>query len=145
MATQPVTRTVGRWTFVADIPFTGSGEDIGFDSDAVIEMEHAMAHWLIANGAVSKETFRFLRFTAKLKSKELAELLGTSPETITRWEKGQHPLPPAEWHIVASLALDRLRGSAETIERLRAARAQSGTDEPLETELDVGLTHRKAS
>lgn len=113
------TRPIGPWTFTMELPAYPSRHGIAFDSDDCIRMEYQIARWLIDHVAISRETLRFLRSTAGLKAKELAELVGVVPDTVTRWEKGDQNFDRLTWELVARMADEKLRGSTETLDRLR--------------------------
>ena len=68
------------------------------NEDGLIE---AIAHHLVTEKkALSGEEYRFLRGQLDLTQAELAHLLGVSPQTVARWEKGDCDLTgPAEGMI----------------------------------------------
>src|SRR5688572_7322412 len=49
-------------------------------------IEAAAARALARSGVATGAAFRFLRKTADLRAKDLAPLLGVTPETVSRWE-----------------------------------------------------------
>jgi DNA-binding XRE family transcriptional regulator len=86
-------------------------------------------------GAVSPEALRFLRKRAKLTAAQLAELLDTAPETISRWENGKADFVRGTWNTVAALAIEAMQGRDETTRRLRAIQELRGGRQHIELTL----------
>jgi len=86
------------------------------------KLEDAAIRWMVDNGALSAETFRWLRKKANLTQAELAELLGVSQETISRYETGETKCPIPEWSAVAHFALDFVEGHRTHVKRFEALR-----------------------
>ena len=85
------------------------GDDSALVSNG--EMERAeleVARRLAYNGEVTAEAFRFMRHALSFSGEELAGVLGTTKETISRWERKEHELPRPAWLAVAGMVLDRL-------------------------------------
>lgn len=70
-------------------------------------------------GKPTGEKFRFLRKQAELPAKELAGLLGVTPETVSRWEGGKHEIPLAVWALLGVLVGEHRSKSTTTMDRLR--------------------------
>jgi putative zinc finger/helix-turn-helix YgiT family protein len=85
--------------------------------------ERAAARALAQRGQVNGEAFRFMRKAIGLAENDLAALLGTTPETISRWETGKHPLDPVAWRALALLVREVSEGSTEGLAMLRASLA----------------------
>ncbi len=79
-------------------------------------MELEVAEQVIAAGIVDGDTFRFLRHQLGMQAKALAPLLGTTAETISRWEKGVRDVDRPSWLALAMLVTDQRDGR----NRLRA-------------------------
>ncbi len=62
------------------------------------ELHRLLAEMLIRKESnLAAEEFRFLRKHLGYSSSDFAKKLGVTPETISRWESGKHPLdPPAD-------------------------------------------------
>jgi transcriptional regulator with XRE-family HTH domain len=54
---------------------------------------------------------------------ERATALGVTPETISRWETGRHPIDPAALGLLTVLVREAAAGSTSTLDMLRARRA----------------------
>jgi hypothetical protein len=52
----------------------------------------------------------------------VADLLGVTPETMSRWENGQRPVDRAAWLTLGSVVLEQASRRPETLERLRELR-----------------------
>jgi transcriptional regulator with XRE-family HTH domain len=52
----------------------------------------------------------------------LAELLDTSPETVSRWERGVSRIDRAAFAILAGILMEKADDRSDTLERLRALR-----------------------
>lgn len=72
--------------------------------------EFEVAEAIVKAGVVSGAMFRFLRHRLGMQSKDVAVLLDTTPETITRWERGQRDVDRAAWLALAMLFADRKDG-----------------------------------
>jgi hypothetical protein len=119
----------GSLTFTAELPATRvpESENPVFDGPDVQRFEREAAKWVIANAAISPDTFRLLRGAADLTKAHLAELLiDCDEDVISHWEDGEGvasdpPMLPF-WHIVASLATDAMAGETTTRDWLKRAR-----------------------
>lgn len=118
------TRKIGAFTFRADLPALvcrKCGESYVAGPD-LQRFELAAARELAHLGVRSGEALKFMRKAAGLKAAELAELLGVSAETISRWETDKVPIDWAAFVAVGSLVADKIEGRTDTLERLRALR-----------------------
>ena len=77
---------------------------------AMEESEKRIARALIDAGVISGPAFRHIRKAAGFKAKEIAELLGTTPETVSRWENGQRDIPRPVMALTAAVSLERMSG-----------------------------------
>ena len=104
---------VAGHTFTAMLPGArcnacGEGQTRGQDLEA---FELAVAR-LLMSAAPSAEAFRFTRKALGYSGKVLGGLLGTTLETISRWETGRHPIDRQAWALVGLLAQDKLKTEA---------------------------------
>lgn len=62
---------------------------------------------LVRNGGpVTGRSLKLLREAAQLAASELADLLGISPTTLSRWENDKQSIDRATWMAVGDLVLD---------------------------------------
>jgi hypothetical protein len=52
----------------------------------------------------------------------LADLLDTSPETVSRWERGVSHIDRAAFAILAGIVMEKADHRSDTLERLQALR-----------------------
>lgn len=78
----------------------------------------AIACVLAERGEPSGERLRFLRRALGLRSLALAALLRVTPETLSRWERGQRKVDVMAWITVGSLVLEKAVRAPATAERL---------------------------
>jgi len=110
---------VGEWEFVGELPATRTDRGPEFAGDVVVAFERQVALYIAEHALMAPETLRFLRQIAGLKQDELAKLLDTNGETVSRWEKGRSAFDVGTWYTVAAMAAERVLGLERTIERLR--------------------------
>ncbi len=89
-------------------------------------MEAEVAEAVIGAGIVDGGTFRFLRHQLGMQAKDLAPLLGTSPETISRWEKGVRDVDRPAWLALAMLVADKRDGRSRVRDIVNAAAGKPG-------------------
>jgi putative zinc finger/helix-turn-helix YgiT family protein len=88
------TKTVGGLSFTTEVPVLvcqSCGESY-LPNETKRSFDFAVAKELAREGIVNPEAFKFMRKRLRLTAKNLAELLFTTPETISRWENGKCPL-----------------------------------------------------
>lgn len=90
-----------------------AGEDLG-------RFERTIARTLLDAGEASGEAFKFARKAMGLREVDLAQVLGVTPETVSRWETGVHPIDPMALAVLALLVQDAVAGSTTTLEALKA-------------------------
>ena len=80
----------------------------------------AVAEQLARHGPLSSAAFRHMRRALKLTGRQLAEVLGVAPETISRWEHEQQAIPASAVLLLGTIVLEALEdeeGRSETFER----------------------------
>jgi putative zinc finger/helix-turn-helix YgiT family protein len=122
-ADHPDRIAVAGHVFAASLPVVtcetcGEGTTAGADLE---RFERAVALALAERGKASGEAFRFMRKASGLAANDLAALLGTTPETISRWETGKRPLDPVAWRALALLVREVAEGSTAGLAMLRAS------------------------
>lgn len=118
-----VTR-VGDQSFLGAVPghvCPSCGESV-VHIDAAQAFSLAVASHLAENGPPSPEGLRFMRKAIELTGVELADLLRTTKETVSRWETGKVAFDHFAWMTLGSLVLDTANGVTTTRDRLNALR-----------------------
>jgi putative zinc finger/helix-turn-helix YgiT family protein len=124
-STVEIRREVGARVFVAAVDgrkCAACGE-ASFKGTDLARFEGAVAASLARSGEASGEAFRWMRKALDLRAVDVAALLGVTPETISRWETGRVAIDRSALALLALLVLDHERGSAATIDALRARAA----------------------
>lgn len=95
--------------------------EVTFAGPALGRFEAAVARALVDAGAGDGAAVRWIRKAAGIRAVDLAELLGVTPETVSRWENDKHPIDRAAWAALAAIAVEGTDGV--TAVRLRSAAA----------------------
>jgi putative zinc finger/helix-turn-helix YgiT family protein len=74
-----------------------------FDAEEAQRHDRATADALVERGIHSGRELQLVRKAAGLKATELAEILGVTAETVSRWERDKIEVPRATAYIVAEL------------------------------------------
>ena len=121
---RPATRTVAGHSFKASVPalVCDSCGAIYFNGPALENFDLAVANKLARAGVSDGEAVKFIRKAVGLPAVTLAELLDTSPETVSRWERGVSHIDRAAFGILAGIVMEKADHRSDTIERLRALR-----------------------
>ncbi|MBI5515499.1 MAG: type II toxin-antitoxin system MqsA family antitoxin [Deltaproteobacteria bacterium] len=115
------TWTFGAVSFVLRVPAqlcTGCGESYVWGPD-LGAAEDRVTRELVARSVADSRAVRWLRKRARLRGAELATLLGVTPETVSRWENGHHPMDRAPLALLGMLALDAIEDRTTTLDLLR--------------------------
>lgn len=114
---------VGALTFTVRAPALvcpKCGESY-LDAETLGQVEHRVAGELAMEGADTSEAFRFMRKAIGLRAREVADLFGVTPETVSRWETGERQPADAAVKLLAVLVIEYLAGRNHALEVLRAA------------------------
>ncbi|MFZ5439517.1 MAG: type II TA system antitoxin MqsA family protein [Myxococcota bacterium] len=113
---------VGEHLFTARVPALKCREceELYLDGPSLERFELRVAVELARAGEASGDVMRFMRKAAGLRARELAELLGVTPETVSRWETGKQPMEHRAMAVVGSLVVERFEGRTSTLDNLRA-------------------------
>jgi len=90
-----------------------------YEAADLIAAEDAVTRELVARGIRDGAVFKHLRKALDLKATELAELLGVTAETVSRWENGHNEPDRAVWATLDLLVDDHYAGCTATLDRLR--------------------------
>lgn len=83
--------------------------------------ELLVAKWLVSNNVMSGRSFRFMRDALMFRATEVADLLGVTNESISRWENGKRPVDRSAWILLAQMVLQEAGDrTTSTLELLRA-------------------------
>src|SRR5205823_9457270 len=93
-----------------------------FNGTALGDFDLAVANKLARAGVSDGEAIKFMRKAVGLPAVTLAELLDTSPETVSRWERGVSHIDRAAFAILAGIVMEKADHRSDTLERLRALR-----------------------
>jgi YgiT-type zinc finger domain-containing protein len=135
--TEHHTEKIGGQTFVAELPAVVCPKcsEALVSHETLGAFEHAVARHLAEHGPANGDTFRYMRKAVGIAAKDVAELLATTPETVSRWENGARDVDLWAWTTLGSIVLDELEGRTATRDRIREAR----TKKPAKTvPIDVG-------
>jgi putative zinc finger/helix-turn-helix YgiT family protein len=121
---RPATRTIAGHSFKASIPalVCDSCGAVYFNGPALGNFDLAVANKLARAGVSDGEAIKFMRKAVGLPAVTLAELLDTSPETVSRWERGVSHIDRAAFAILAGIVMEKADHRSDTLERLRALR-----------------------
>jgi DNA-binding XRE family transcriptional regulator len=96
--------------------------EVALDGAALARAELLAGAEAMARGLRDGGTLKFVRKALAMRAAELGDLLGVSPETISRWENGHRAAERSVWNTLADLVIDKLEGTDTTLTRLRASR-----------------------
>lgn len=84
-----------------------------FEREVVLEV--------MAQGEPTGEAFAYARKVLGVSAKEVARLLGLTPETISRWETGRMPADIAAFFLLGVMVREAKEGRSTTLDLLRSA------------------------
>ena len=109
--------------------------EVFYPGPAVEAFEIAVARALTSTDEASGETFKYARKAMGIRAEDLANLLGVTRETISRWETGKHPIDSAALAVLALMVKDAAQGSTATLDALRARREAKPLSKRVELKL----------
>jgi len=98
-----------------------------FSDDEVERFEQALTKSM-AYRPPGREGFRWLRRRLGLSGVEVAELLGTTPETVSRWETGKRDIDKSMWVLLGRVAVEAIQGRSDTRAALLLSREKREPD-----------------
>jgi len=141
-------RTVAGTTFLVRAPgfVCKACRALFMPGDVLERVDLEVASVLASKCGSSGETLRFVRKALALRGFELADLLGVTGETVSRWEHDQRPVDLSAWIIVGSLVLERAGHPTETLPRLLAMKKPSKLPATVRLSLEnrAGIPRREA-
>jgi putative zinc finger/helix-turn-helix YgiT family protein len=123
-----IRREVGDHAFITNVDgrrCTDCGE-VSFKGTDLARFETAVAVALAEAGESSGEALRWMRKALDLRAVDLAQLLGVTPETISRWETGRVTIDKGALALVGLMVMDLARGNTGTMDALRARAGRKG-------------------
>ena len=101
-------------------------KEVYVTGDALERLELQVAASVVRSGVVNGATFRFMRKALGLQAKDMLEVIGTPPETVSRWETGARDVDRFAWITLAMMVIDTTKERApSTREVVRATLAPS--------------------
>ncbi|MDY0001846.1 MAG: helix-turn-helix domain-containing protein [Polyangia bacterium] len=128
LETGVVERTVkvGELSYTAEVPAKVCPRCGAYrlSMDTVRRLSAKIAADLAKEGVATPEVFRYLRKRLKLSAKELATLLDVTPETVSRWENGKHPMDLRALKLLGAMVLDSLGERPGLLDYLRSLKEE---------------------
>ncbi len=126
------TVNVGELSYTAEVPakVCPSCGAYRLSRDTMRRLSAVIAGDLAREGVATPEVFRYLRKRLQLSAKELAALLDVTPETVSRWENGKHPLDPRAMKLLGAMVLDSLGERPRLLDYLRSLQQEREPREP---------------
>jgi DNA-binding transcriptional regulator YiaG len=120
-------RVVDRTSFVAKVSSSVCRKcsAVFLHGRSLEEVDLEIGCRLAIHGRASGASFRFMRKALALRGAEVAELLGVTAETVSRWENGQRAVDPIAWISLGSLVLEKNGLPSATLERLLALKKRA--------------------
>ncbi len=120
--TTELTRKIGGITFKAEVPveLCGSCGEWYVSHEDGHRFDVAVARALGAHAIGTPDAFKFMRKATGLRAVDLAELIGVTPETVSRWETGKVSVERRALALLQALVTEHAEGTTATLDRLRA-------------------------
>ncbi len=117
----PVSRTIAGCTFSAEVTGRRCLQcGARYAGQHALELfDQMVARDLAESGVASGEAVRFMRKVIGVSAKEWADLLGVTPETVSRWENDQRAIDPTALRMLRAATLDRFHGHTTTVDKFR--------------------------
>jgi putative zinc finger/helix-turn-helix YgiT family protein len=130
-------REVGKHTFTTTVTGTicdACGESLTDLRDGE-RFDLAIAE-LLAEAAPTGDAFRFLRKVAGLRARDVAEMLGITNDTVSRWENGKHAVDRAAFFILGQIVREKRDGLTTMLDLLSRGQLPKALPERVEVHLD---------
>jgi putative zinc finger/helix-turn-helix YgiT family protein len=137
-ASVEISREVDGHRFVTRIPgrVCGACGEEFYDGDNVRLFELMISHILAHSGVSSGTAFKFMRKAIGMRAADLARLLAVTPETISRWETGKHPIERAILVLLGLLVDNKINGVTTTLDLLNARAEPKELEPTIKVDLD---------
>lgn len=89
---------------------------------------------LASHGVCTGEAFRFIRKALGMRAADVADVLGTTPETVSRWENGQRDVDRHVFAMLGELAIAEAEGRPSPAGRFKAL---ADTDRKVPRSIDL--------
>ncbi len=121
-STTELTRKIGGVSFKAEVPVDRCSicDEWYVSHEDGHRFDVAVARGLSEHGIATPDAFKFMRKATGLRAVDLAELIGVTPETVSRWETGKVPVERRALALLQALVADHAEGTTATLDRLRA-------------------------
>ena len=118
----PYSRTVAGHEFNGSVPgraCSACGEKY-YNGPELVQFDLRVAAELARSGTTNGEAIRFMRRSAGMKATDLADLLGVTPETVSRWENGKLAADRRTIALLGSIVNDIIAGRSYTVDWLHS-------------------------
>jgi DNA-binding transcriptional regulator YiaG len=95
---------------------------IFFSGPEMQTAEEEIARAIVEAGFQGGDVFRFLRKTLGLPAKDLAALFDVTPETISRWESDERPVPRTARALLDQLVFEHIEEEDGLLKHLKTMR-----------------------
>lgn len=109
-----------------------------YAAEDVARFELVISRLLARSGVSSGSALKFMRKTIGMRAADLARLLGVTPETVSRWETGKHPIERGALIILGLLVDDKINGATTTLDLLQARAEPKELEATVNVDLDPG-------
>lgn len=92
--------------------------ELYYEGKDLLDMERREVAWIAEHGVTCGAELRLLRKYMRLRAKDLAELLGVTPETVSHWETGKHEPDVSACQLVGTMMLEQIDGRSDTRDAL---------------------------
>jgi len=89
-------------------PITDDAGEVCHGFDNPKGLHRAIAQVIVSKSGLSGRELKFLRSELGLTQDQLADVLHNSSLTVSRWERGTHPIDPNAETIIRVLAIEKL-------------------------------------
>lgn len=131
------TMTLEGVTVSADIPSWTCPKcsEVYYAGATAANFELVAAAMFGSLGIATGPVFRYMRKALGMRAADLAGMLGTTPETISRWENNKHEVDRPTMVLLTSLAMAKLGQPFDVAELLKQYQHPNRPIEPIHVKL----------